>query len=156
MQHAALGNRPHLTVRVHDALRLDLPSASAAGHCDMTDPRGTRTVINPMVTPAGDARIEFTGTAYAGFYRLTGADRPWWFAAAPPAEESELALIAPAEAAERLKPAVAVWAASGEDAPARIDKARAGVEIWPLLFALAVACLVAESILVARWAPKGT
>jgi hypothetical protein len=47
-----------------------------------------------------------------------------------------------------------MWIAPGEDAAGRLDRARAGIEIWTFLFALAVLCLVAESILVVKWAPR--
>lgn len=156
VQHVALGNRPRLSVRVHDPLRLDLPARSVGAKVEAIDPHGGRTVLNPSTTADGAARVELADTPYAGFYRLVGADRPWWFAANPPAEESDPAILSRAEADARLQPAAAVWIGSGDDAGAMVDRARAGIEIWPVLFALAVASLVAESILVARWAPKAT
>src|SRR6185295_7720809 len=143
VQHAALGNRPRLTVRVHDPLQLTMPARLAGAKIEATDPHGGRSILNPATTPDGMAQVELEETPYAGFYRLQGADRPWWFAANPPADESDLRALSRAETDQRLAPAAAHWIGAGEDAGASIDRARAGVEIWPFLFALAVACLIA-------------
>lgn len=154
VQHAALGNRPRLTVRVHDPLRLVVPARLAGARVEATDPRGGRTVLNPEPTPDGSARVELAETPFAGFYTLSGAERPWRFAANPPADESDLAALTRDEAGVRLPGVRLTWIGSGEDAGASLDRARAGVEVWWILFILAVACLVAESILVVKWAPK--
>lgn len=154
VQHAALGNRPALNVRVHDPLRLVVPARLAGARVEATAPDGTRAILNPEPLPDGAARVELADTPAAGFYQLKGGERPWWFAANPLPEESDLAALSRDEAATRLQPAPLRWISAGEDAGAGIDRARAGVEIWWLLFALAVACLVAESILVVRWAPR--
>ncbi len=154
VQHAALGNRPRLTVRVHDPLRLTVPARLAGLSIEATDPRGGRSVLNPEPGADGAARVELADTPYAGFYSLTGADRPWRFAANPPAEESDLRTLNQEEIALRMPGVRLAWIGSGQDAGASLDRARAGFEIWWILFALAVGCLVAESILVVKWAPK--
>jgi hypothetical protein len=154
VQHAALGNRPRLNVRVHDPLRLVVPARLAGARVEATDPRGGRTVLNPEPTPDGSARVELAETPFAGFYTLSGAERPWRFAANPPADESDLAALSREEAGVRLPGVRLIWIGTGEDAGASLDRARAGVEVWWILFILAVACLVAESILVVKWAPK--
>lgn len=154
VQHAALGNRPRLNVRVNDPLRLVVPAKLAGTRVEATDPQGGRSVLNPEGTPDGSARVELADTPFAGFYQLKGAERPWWFAANPPAEESDLSALSREEVAARLAPAPLRWIGAGEDAGASVDRARAGIEIWWILFALAVGCLVAESILVVKWAPK--
>jgi hypothetical protein len=154
VQQAALGNRPRLNLRVHDPIQLLIPVRLAGTRVEAHDPRGGRTVLNPSAAADGTALVELGESPYAGFYRLQGADRPWWYAANPPAAESDLAALAREEAAARLQPAVAMWIAPGDDAAGRLDRARAGIEIWPFLFALAVLCLVAESILVVKWAPR--
>jgi hypothetical protein len=154
VQHAALGNRPRLNVRVHDPIRLVIPAKLAGTRIESTDPQGGRSVLNPESTPDGSARVELTDTPFAGFYQLKGAERPWWFAANPPAEESDLSALSREEATARLQPAPLRWIGSSEDAGASVDRARSGIEIWWILFALAVGCLIAESILVVKWAPK--
>ncbi len=155
VQHAALGNRPHLNVRVGDPLRLVIPPKLAGAHVEATDPQGDTTVLNPEQATGGDVRVELAETPYAGFYRVQGADRPWWFAVNPPPEESDTTPLTREEADLRLQPAQALWIGSNDDAGARLERARSGIEVWPILFALAVACLVAETILVVRWSPKG-
>lgn len=154
VQHAALGNRPRLNVRINDPLRLVVPAKLAGTRVEATDPQGGRTVLNPESTPDGSARVELAETPFAGFYQLKGAERPWWFAANPPAEESDLAALSREEVAARLQPAPLRWIGAGDDAGASVDRARAGIEVWWVLFLLAVGCLVAESILVVKWAPK--
>lgn len=154
VQHAALGNRPRLTVRVHDPLRLVVPARLAGARVEATDPRGGRTVLNPEPTADGSARVELAETPFAGFYTLSGAERPWRFAANPPADESDLTALSRDEAAVRLPGVRLTWIGAGEDAGASLDRARAGVEVWWILFILAVGCLLAESILVVKWAPK--
>ncbi len=155
VQHAALGNRPRLNVRVHDPLRLVVPARLAGARVEAIDPHGGRSVLNPEPGSDGSARVELAETPFAGFYTLTGAERPWRFAANPPAEESDLATLTRDEAVARLPGVRVTWIGAGEDAGAGLDRAHAGFEIWWMLFALAVGCLVAESILVVRWAPKG-
>lgn len=154
VQHVALGNRPHLSVKVHEALRLDMPPRLVGARVEVLDPAGGRHLLNPSAGPDGSARVELADTGLAGFYQLKGADRPWWFAANPPEGESDLKALSREESVARIAPVQAVWIGSGEDAGARVDRARAGIEIWPFLFALAVACLIAESVLVVRWAPR--
>ena len=154
VQYAALGNRPQLNVRVHDPIRLLMPARLAGARVEASDPRGGRTVLNPEPTADGSARVELTDTPFAGFYTLTGAEKPWRFAGNPPAEESDLAALSREEAAVRMPGVRLAWIGSGDDAGASLDRARTGIEIWWMLFALAVACLVAESILVVKWAPK--
>jgi hypothetical protein len=154
VQHAALGNRPRLNVRVHDPLSLVVPARLAGAKVEATDPRGGRTVLNPEPTPDGSARVELAETPFAGFYTLSGTERPWRFAANPPAEESDLATLAREEAASRLPGVRLAWIGAGDDAGASLDRARAGFEIWWILFLLAVGCLIAENILMVKWAPK--
>ena len=154
VQHAALGNRPRLNVRVHDPMRLVVPARLAGARVEATDPRGGRTVLNPEPTPDGSARVELAETPFAGFYTLSGAERPWRFAANPPAEESDLASLSREEAAARLPGVRLSWIGAGDDAGASLDRARAGFEIWWILFILAVGCLIAENILMVKWAPK--
>ena len=154
VQHAALGDRPRLTVRVHDPLRLVVPARLAGARVEATDPHGGRTVLNPEPTADGSARVELAETSFAGFYTLSGAERPWRFAVNPPADESDLGTLTREEAAARLPGVQVAWIGAGDDASVSLDRARAGYEIWWMLFALAVCCLVAESILVVKWAPK--
>jgi hypothetical protein len=48
------------------------------------------------------------------------------------------------------------WIGSEADVGAQIARSRVGREIWPVLIALAIACLVSEMWLAMSWSPKAS
>jgi hypothetical protein len=65
-----------------------------------------------------------------------------------------LATLTPEQAQARLGTLKAGFIAADEDASAGIRRARAGIELWPWLLGVALACLVAEMFLAQHWAPR--
>lgn len=154
VQHAALGSRPRLNLVVHEPIVQAVPARDAGQTFIVRDPRGGERRLTPIAV-GGGASVEATATAFAGFYEIGRDGSTFRFAANPPAAESDLAPIAREAVAERLPGLHPVWIGADADVAAGIERGRSGRELWPLLLALAVACLVAESALALIWAPKG-
>jgi hypothetical protein len=156
--HAVLGGRPASTIRVHDAMRLPLPPREAGAHYTLHDPRGGEGTIVPVLSSDGrSAQAEVDDTPFAGFYDLTPANGdPIRFAANPPVDESNLDALPIGEVAKRFGGADVHVMGPDDDIAGVVTHGRVGAEIWPWLAALAIACLIAESVLVVRWAPRGT
>ena len=124
------------------ALRLVGPDGTA-----LSPPQ--RTVPGAVLLDAGDV------VGQAGLYRVVQGERTLRVVAVnEDARESDPAALDPAEAARRLEaatgrpvrlvPDAAALAASGESA---------GVPWWTVCLALALACLVAETVVASRWRP---
>jgi len=156
IQHIALGSRPRLTLAVNETIVQGVPARDAGETFIARDPRGGESRLVPVAGRDGTAVVQLSATAFAGFYEIARDNVTFRFATNPPAEESDLALLAREAVAERLPGLVPAWIGADENVAVRIEHGRTGRELWPLLFAIAVACLVAESILALVWAPKGT
>jgi hypothetical protein len=155
VQHAALGTPPRLNLRVHEPLRLGVPAREAQDRFTLTRPDGASAAVAAGLGPDGRPQIEVGDTGLAGFYaiaRAGGATTRFAVEAAP--AESDLAHARSEVLAPCLGALPTVWIGPDEDLAARLERARSGLEIWPWILALAAACLVAESLLAARWAPK--
>jgi hypothetical protein len=157
VQHSVLGGHPPSTIRVHDAIRLPLPPKEAGAHYTLHDPRGGEGTVVPVLSSDGrSALAEVDDTPYAGFYDLTPANGDAMrFAANPPVEESNLDAIPITEVAKKFGGVETHVAGPEDDLAAMVTHGRVGAEIWPWLAALAILCLVLESVLVVRWAPQG-
>ncbi len=165
VQHVAEGHRLPRTLQVNDPL-VELVGIKAAGaQVTVRDPRGGARTVAAVPTPAGDlARIDFNDTRFSGFYHLsrpaasgaTGeAGISTIYAANPPRGESNLDALDEA-GVRALNPTLDfTWLDGRGEVASAIDGKRVGREIWPLLFILACCCLIAESVLALRWAPKG-
>ena len=137
----------------------------------MRDPRGGVRTVAAVPTPAGDlARIDYADTRFSGFYHLrratagttaagdaTGnATTATVYAANPPRTESNLDALDEAGVRTRFPTIDFTWLDGRGEVASAIDGKRVGREIWPFLFFLACACLIAETVLALRWAPRGT
>jgi hypothetical protein len=166
VQHVAEGHRLPRTLQVNDPL-VELVGIKAAGaQITVRDPRGGARTVAAVPTPAGDlARVDFADTRFAGFYHLSRAAAGTGdangtvstiYAANPPRTESNLDALDEAGVRALFPTLDFTWLDGRGEVSSAIDGKRVGREIWPLLFILACACLVAETVLALRWAPKGT
>jgi hypothetical protein len=169
VQHVAEGHRLPRTLQVNDPL-IELVSIKSAGaQVTVRDPRGGARTIAAVPTPAGDlARIDYADTRFSGFYHLSRAAAASGtgesnangatatvYAANPPRTESIIDALDEAGVRARFPTLDFTWLDGRGEVAAAIDGKRVGREIWPLLFILACACLIAETVLALRWAPKG-
>jgi hypothetical protein len=134
IQYASLGNRPQLNVQVNETARLPITVHQAGSGVRWRDPRGGTGTLNPAESAGGALALELADTRFSGFYRLEGQEWRTWVAANPPAAESDSRPLTSEEALARCQPAHAYWVGSGE--------------------AVAVMCLIAETLLVLLWTPK--
>lgn len=160
IEHITLGRRARKTVQVHERIVDVLSLHEAGAQVTVRDPRGGVRQVAATPTPTGDlAQVEVTGTHFAGIYELTRAGKPArisFFAANPPRRESNLAALTQAELRIRYPNLDFHWITKHDDLRRILIEQRVGREIWPLLLALTFACLLAESILAVRWAPRET
>ncbi|HEX3133165.1 MAG TPA: hypothetical protein VHX44_06230, partial [Planctomycetota bacterium] len=163
VQHVAEGHRLPRTLQVNDPL-VELVGIKAAGaQVTVRDPRGGARTVAAVPTPAGDlARIDYADTRFSGFYHLSRAGASadaagisTTYAANPPRSESNLDALDEAGVRALFPTLDFTWLDGRGEVASAIDGKRVGREIWPLLFILACACLIAETVLALRWAPKG-
>lgn len=169
VQHVAEGHRLPRTLQVNDPLVEVVGIKAAGAQVTVRDPRGGARTVAAVPTPTGDlARIDFADTRFSGFYSLsrsagtggsvgTNGDTAisTIYAANPPRAESNLDALDEAGVRALFPTLDFTWLDGRGEVASAIDGKRVGREIWPLLFLLACACLIAESVLALRWAPKG-
>lgn len=156
IQHVALGERPRLTLAVHEPVVQALSARDANTRVQVRHPVNQEATVTPVTRDDGRIQAEFLDSRRAGFIDLSVDERTWSFAVNPPTEESDLARLSREAVDERLAPLTVAWLGGDDNVAERVQQARTGREIWPWLFALAVACLIAESVLALRWAPRST
>ena len=158
VQHVSFGYRPPKTIQVNDPIVELVGVREAGAQVQVRDPRGGVRSVAAVTTPAGDlAKVEYGETRFAGFYQISRGDaaaKPAFYAANPPRTESALEAIDEAALRTRFPKLDFLWLDGHVDIAKTIEQKRVGREIWPLLFALACLCLIAESVLALRWAPK--
>ena len=93
--------------------------------------------------------------ARAGLYRVVQGDRTLRVVAVnEDARESDPTALDPAEAARRLEAITGRPVALVESAAAlSASGATVGTPLWTVFLALALACLIAETLVAARWQP---
>ena len=108
-----------------------------------------RTVPGAVVLDVDDA------AARAGLYRVVQGDRTLRVVAVnEDARESDPAALDPAVAAERLEAITGRPVRVLDAAPGVLDEGGAGaLPLWTVFLALALACLVAETLVTTRWKP---
>jgi hypothetical protein len=159
VQHVTLGRRPRKTVAVHERMTDFLSVRDAGAQVTVRDPRGGARQVSAAMAPRGDlALVEIPSPDFAGFYELTltgDRSRTSHFAANPPRVESILDALD--EKAVRAKYPNFEFQWFGRDSDLRrvMTEERVGKEIWPYLLAMVFACLVTETVLALKWAPKG-
>jgi hypothetical protein len=155
VQHAVLSRRLPPTVRVHDPITATLPARDAGQRLPLKDPRGGGMMLNATLSPDGrGASAELSDTPFAGFYQIGEGDASQRFAANGPRDESVLDAL-DREGVRARSGVDWQWIGAEGDVAAQIARSRVGREIWPVLIALAIACLGAEMWLAMRWAPRG-
>ncbi|MBA2480477.1 MAG: VWA domain-containing protein [Planctomycetes bacterium] len=159
-QHVTLGRMPSKTVQVHEPIASYLGVKEAGAQVSIRDPRGGTRQLSALVNATNDfAKVEYGDTHFAGFYRLEksgDAANASWFAANAPRQESNLDSYDEKTLRARYPNLPFQWIGAGAELGSVVSEKRVGKEIWFLLLAIVLACLLAESILALRWAPKGT
>ena len=151
-------HQPDKTMLVHDRIVETFGAKEAGAAVTVRDPRGGSSQITALLTQSGElSQVEDSDTHFAGFYQLTrpGAEAIHIFAVNPPRAESELEALDEASLRARFPKLDFQWLDGHAALTGVIDQKRSGREIWPLLFALTCLCLMAESFLALRWAPRG-
>lgn len=160
VQHAAQREVLPGSLRVHEALVMPLRGAELLQSWSVTSPGGQEM---PLPVPASAAPGEravaarFDRTSLAGFYGAGAAEgtaAPRWFAVNPPEEAGRLAALQADGISERFPELPFDWVRFDEDVLRAITARRIGTEIWRPLALLALACLIAEWLLLALWAPR--
>lgn len=155
VQHAVLSRRAQATARVHDALLAQLPARDAGQRLPVRDPRGGSSQVSASLATDGRTAVaEVAETPFAGFWQVGDGEAAQRFALNAPRDESVLDGI-DREAIATRSTIEWQWVGADGDVGAQIARSRVGREIWAVLMTLAIACLLAESYLAMRWAPKG-
>ena len=151
---SSVADTGELTAREGGAIRVEGVGSGTA--LRLVGPNGVtltplqRTVPGAVVLDVGDA------VARAGLYRVVQGDRTLRVVAVnEDARESDPAALDPAEAVRRLeaatgRPVRLVEGAAGLAS----DSERAGTPLWTYFLALALACLVAETLVTTRRRPE--
>lgn len=144
--------------RVLDPIVLTVPSAPAGITATVTTPLGeTLPALYETTDDAELCTLTFAETRWAGFYRANVGDNmseARMFAVNPPAGESDLTAMTPADAEQRHPNLDCTWIGPADDLSRIVAASRTGIEVWPHLILLASLCLVTEQLLAARWAPR--
>lgn len=154
VQQAALGGGERRNLGVHDRLVGVLPARAAGEQVRVDDPRGGTARMAATLTPAGDAAVvEVPDTVFAGFWTLTSQAGRQIFALSGPGDEADLTAIDLRELLRQQPDLPLAMVGAADGVAAGLQEVRQGKELWPWLLAIAVACLLAESVLALRWAP---
>ena len=157
-QYVALGQRTRKNIRVNERIVELVPLKEAGTKVRFSDPKGTVREVSPITGEKESlARIEVSHTDKAGFYQLTRtgeSPRTSTFAANPPRNESGLNALTEDDLRGLYPNLDFQWIGFDDDLRHRISQKRVGRELWPLLLLLAFLCLLSESYLAMRWAPR--
>jgi hypothetical protein len=157
IQHVTLGRRPPKNTEVHSRAVEFVAASEAGGRVTVRDPRGGVRQVAARLSRDGDiALVEYARLHFAGFYELTreGAQERSYFAANPPPGESDLDSLTGDELASRYPHLEFNWIEGGEGLARAMREQRVGTETWPVFMALVLACLIAETLLALKWAPR--
>ncbi len=160
VQHAALGWTSRLAHLTNEALSVEVPARFGKARIQVSQPDGTQTLVTPVPGPNNTLRADVASTGRSGFYRLwaegagAASTELGLFAVNPPAEESDLTPLTREQAQGRLGTLTAAYVGADEDAEKGLRSSRAGIELWPWLLGLAIACLLMEMFLGQHWAPR--
>jgi hypothetical protein len=132
--------------------RYSAPAATGAWRIE--DEQG-REVPSEMVATGGSTRLTSAPLERLGLYRVTQAgELRATFAVNPDPRESDLASVQDAALVRAFPPGRAQIMRAGGDLARRVREARYGRELWAWFVILALACLVAETVL-GRWGMPG-
>jgi hypothetical protein len=148
----ARGRRP--TLSIHEAIVATMPPKDAGTRLTLRDPRGGTTVVSAVLSPNGrEAVAESAETPFAGFYELSHAGTVLRYAANAPDDEAVIDALDRDTLRQRCPGIDWQWIDEG-DVASQVMRGRVGRELWPLLLTLVVCCMLAESVLAARWTPR--
>jgi len=138
-----------------DRFSTPLPASERAPDLRLTDPRG-RTVPLAQALAEGARRLQSPPLETVGLYHLSAGARPLRDVAVNlDTRESDLARLSAADARKRWASYQPVVLEGAVDLARRIREGRYGREIGALLLALALACLVAETVIARLMTPAG-
>ena len=153
---SSVADDPEVGARAGGSVRVEGVDAGQplrlVGPDGVTTTPAQRTVPGAVVVDVDDA------VARAGLYRVVQGERTLRVVAVnEDARESDPAALDPAEAAERLAAATGrpVRVVDGASALAAEAGASGGLPLWTVFLALALACLVAETLVATRWRTEG-
>lgn len=144
--------QPQLNGTVGKPLGVQVPTRFSTVSFTQLNPGGSTRMVSPTAWADGRTTVLLKKVTNAGFYTLTHPPITDTFAVNWPARESNLDSFSLTDLPREF-PGLPVHAFSPASIRAAIGNA--GVSLWPIFLALAVACLLAESILALYWAPEG-
>lgn len=150
----AVADRGELTVREGGAVRVE--GVEGGQPLRLVGPDGVSVTPAQRTVPGAVVLDVDEAVARAGLYRVVQGDRTLRVVAVnEDARESDPAALDPEEAAERLRTLTGrpVRLVDGADALAAGDGQPRGLPLWTVCLALALACLVAETLVTTRWRP---
>jgi hypothetical protein len=136
-----------------------LEGADADEQIEFWAPDGVVVPAESRVVP-GAVLLDVDAPQVPGVYEVRQGDRTLQLVAVQPdAGESDLRALPPEEAAERLSAAtgreVTVLDARGAAGEAALSRRGVGTPLWTIFVVLALAFLVAETVVATRWKPGG-
>ena len=137
-----------------DSFAAPVPASERAPDLRLTDPRGRNVPLSQSIAE-GARRLVSPPLTEVGLYRLSAGARPLRQVAVNlDTRESDLARLSPADAKKRWAAYQPVVLEGAVDLARRIREGRYGREIGMLLLALALACLVAETLIARLMTPS--
>jgi hypothetical protein len=138
-----------------DRFSAPLPASERAPDLRLTDPRGRAVPLSQSLSE-GARRLVSPPLTEVGLYKLSAGARPLREVAVNlDTRESDLARLSPADAKKRWASYQPVVLEGAVDLARRIREGRYGREIGSLLLALALACLIAETLIARLMTPGG-
>ncbi len=138
--------------------QIRVPGVDASAPLRLVGPDGATVTPGQRTVPGAVLLDVADVAARAGLYRVTQGERTLRVIAVnEDARESDPAALDPAEAARRLQAITGQPVALAASASALASAGEtAGTPLWTVCLALALACLVAETLVSARWRPAAT
>jgi hypothetical protein len=137
-----------------DSFAAPVPASERAPDLRLTDPRGRNVPLSQSIAE-GARRLVSPPLTEVGLYRLSAGARPLRQVAVNlDTRESDLARLSPADAKKRWAAYQPVVLEGAVDLARRIREGRYGREVGMLLLALALACLVAETLIARLMTPS--
>ncbi|MEM7786514.1 MAG: BatA and WFA domain-containing protein [Bacteroidota bacterium] len=139
-------------LRVREGGTVRVEGVDAGQPLRLVGPDGSAITPLQRTVPGGVVLDVDDAVAEAGLYRVTQGDRVLRVVAVnEDARESDPAALAPEEAARRLGEATGRPVRVLDAAAAGIGAEERGVALWTVFLALALLCLLAETLLTVRW-----
>lgn len=147
---AVQSSEPQLNGTVGIPMGVRVPSRFSTVEFAQYGPSGSKTVP-PTAWANGRTMVMLSEAERAGFYSLSHEPLSYTFAMNWPALEASVRTLSVA-GLRAVFPGLTVQVVSGSSARSVVGNG--GLVLWPVFLAMAVACLLAESILALYWAPE--